>query len=126
MIQFAVIDIGVLLGYVKFNLSFYNKIGKRVITKGGELGMDKQNLQSEGLKSKVELKKPVKSSTLKCGKRTYFFDVNLASNNKKYLKITESRFVEEGQDRKRNSFILFPEDAINFQSRLTEIVSHLS
>lgn len=75
---------------------------------------------------KTEVKKPVKTSMLKCGKRTYFFDVNLASNNKKYLKITESKFEGEGQERKRNSFLLFPEDAVNFQSRLNEIVEHLA
>lgn len=77
-------------------------------------------------KKQTEVRKPVQSSVLKCGKRTYFFDVNLASNNKKYLKISESRFVSDGQDRKRNTFILFPEDAQNFQGRLNEIVSHLS
>ena len=73
-----------------------------------------------------QFKKPVKSSILKCGKRTFFFDINLASNNKKYLKITESRFVEEGQDRKRNSFILFPEDILNFKGRFEEIVGYLT
>ncbi len=73
----------------------------------------------------MEKRQPVKSSTLKCGKRTYFFDVNLSSNNRRYLKITESQFVAEGQDRKRNTFLLFPEDAQNFQTRLTEIMSHL-
>ncbi len=71
-------------------------------------------------------KKPVQSSVLKCGKRTFFFDVNLASNNKKYLKITESRFVAEGEDRKRNTFLLFQDDVLNFQERLNEIVKHLS
>lgn len=69
---------------------------------------------------KIE-RKMVKSSTLKCGKRTFFFDVNLASNNKKYLKITESSFIGEGSERKRNSFLLFGEDVPNFQERLTEI-----
>lgn len=83
--------------------------------------MDKENSKTNGSK-----REPVKSSTLKCGKRTYFFDVNLASNNKKYLKITESRFVEEGQDRKRNSFILFGDDVQNFQSRLGEAIGYLS
>lgn len=72
-----------------------------------------------------QIKKPVKSSILKCGRRTFFFDVNLASNNKKYLKITESRFIEEGQDRKRNSFILFPDDIQNFKGRFEEIIGHL-
>lgn len=76
--------------------------------------------------SKLQLKKPVKSSILKCGKRTYFFDVNLASNNKRYLKITESRFEGEGQDRKRNSMILFPDDVLNFQSRLDEAIGYVN
>jgi hypothetical protein len=68
----------------------------------------------------------VKSLMLKCGKRTYFFDVNLSANNKKYLKITETRMADEGEDRKRNSFILFPSDMSNFQQRLTEVVEHLN
>ena len=76
--------------------------------------------------SKLQIQKPVKSSILKCGKRTYFFDVNLASNNKRYLKITESKFVEEGQDRKRNSFILFGDDVQNFQSRLNEAIGYVN
>jgi len=73
-----------------------------------------------------EIRKPIQSSSLKCGKRTFFFDVNLASNNKRYLKITESRFVEEGQERKRNSFILFPEDVLNFQQRVEEVKGYLT
>ena len=83
--------------------------------------MDKQNEESN-----VVRKPPLKSSTLKCGKRTYFFDVNLAKTNKRYLKITESRFEGEGEERKRSSFVLFPEDAQNFQQRLTEAVGYLA
>lgn len=82
--------------------------------------MDNTNERSE------EIKQPVKSSVLKCGKRTYFFDVNLASNNKRYLKITESRFEGEGQDRKRNSMILFGDDVLNFQSRLDEAIGYVN
>ena len=73
-----------------------------------------------------EIRKPVKSSVLKCGRRTFFFDVNLASNNKKYLKITESAFVGENGERKRNTFLLFQEDVPNFRERLNEIVGHLA
>ena len=40
----------------------------------------------------------IKSSVLKMGAKTIFFDVNLAANDKKYLKITESRFAGEGND----------------------------
>ena len=73
-----------------------------------------------------QIRKPVKSSILKCGKRTFFFDVHLASNNKKYLKITESAFVGENGERKRNTFLLFKEDVPNFQERLNEIAEHIA
>ena len=59
--------------------------------------------------------KSVKTSMLKCGKRTYFFDINLASNNKRYLRVTESRFQEEEKDRIRK-----------FQDNLKEAVGYLA
>ena len=68
----------------------------------------------------------VKSSKFRIGKRTFFFDVNLASNDKKYLKVTESRFVEEGKDRVRNSVVLFPEDIVDFQNNLKEMAGFLN
>lgn len=68
----------------------------------------------------------VKSSKFRIGKRTFFFDVNLASNNAKYLRVTESRFVEEGKDRIRNSVVLFAEDVKDFQKSLKEMVSYLN
>lgn len=68
----------------------------------------------------------VKSSMLRAGSRTYFFDVNVASNNKKYLRVTESRFVEEGKDRIRNSVVLFPEDIQEFQKNFKEMISYLN
>lgn len=71
-------------------------------------------------------KKPIKSSTVKCGKRTYFFDVQVASNNNKYLKITESQFLGEGTERKRNSFILFPDDIQNFEGIFKEMAGYLA
>ncbi len=70
-------------------------------------------------------KNTVKSSMLRAGKKTYFFDVKLASNNKKYLKITESSFEGEGKERKYNSFLMFPETVVDFQQRLEEISNHL-
>lgn len=68
----------------------------------------------------------VSSSSLRCGKRTYFFDIKLSQNNKKYLKITESTFEGEGSPRKYNSFFMFPEDVVNFQTRLNEMVEKLN
>jgi hypothetical protein len=70
-------------------------------------------------------KQPVKSSVLKCGNRTFFFDIYPASNGSKYLKITESSFLGEGQERKRNTFLLFSGDLNNFQTRLTELSADL-
>ena len=68
----------------------------------------------------------VKSSTFRISKKTFFFDVNLAANDKRYLKITESRFVEEGKDRIRNSFVLFPEEIGDFTKNLKEMVGYLN
>ncbi|MDO8261210.1 MAG: DUF3276 family protein [Candidatus Magasanikbacteria bacterium] len=68
----------------------------------------------------------VKSSTFRIGKKTFFFDVNLAANDKMYLKITESRFVEEGKDRIRNSFVLFPEEITEFEKNLNEMIGYLN
>ena len=38
-------------------------------------------------------KESIKSSILKMGKQTIFFDVNVAKNNRKYLKISESHYA---------------------------------
>ncbi len=63
----------------------------------------------------MEAKKQDKNSQiLKCGKRTYFFDVKEASNGNKYLKISESAFIKEGEPRKRNTFILFKDNVKEF------------
>lgn len=74
---------------------------------------------------KDTVKSSIKSSKFRNGARTFFFDVNLASNNKKYLKITESRYVGEGEDRVRNSVVLFPENIQDFQKSLKEIIKVL-
>jgi len=61
----------------------------------------------------------IKSSHIRFGKRTYFFDINQKpGSEKKYLRITESQFQGEGKERKYNSFILFPEDVEEFQQNL--------
>lgn len=63
----------------------------------------------------------VKSEMIRCGKRTYFFDVKLASNNDRYLKITETRLIEEGEPRKRNNIMIFPEDNDRFKSTFNQV-----
>jgi len=74
----------------------------------------------EGMKNST-----VKSSNFRIGKRTFFFDVNIASNDSKYLRVTESRFIEEGKDRIRNSVVLFPEDVKDFQKSLKAMIGYL-
>lgn len=65
--------------------------------------------------------KSIKSEMIRCGKRTYFFDVKVASNNDRYLKITETRLVAEGEPRKRNMIMVFPEDINRFKSVLNQV-----
>jgi hypothetical protein len=78
------------------------------------------------METSASIRKGVKSSKFRIGKRTFFFDVNTASNSKNYLKITESRFIEDGKDRIRNSVVLFPEDIQDFQKNLKDMVSYLN
>lgn len=68
----------------------------------------------------------IKSSHFRIGAKTFFFDVNVASNNKKYLKITESRFTGEDKDRVRNSVVIFPENIQDFQKNLKDMVGYLA
>jgi hypothetical protein len=67
----------------------------------------------------------IKSTHIRFGARTYFFDVNQAENNKKYLKITESKFNGEGKERTYNSFFLLPDDIKEFQRSLLEVSASL-
>lgn len=66
----------------------------------------------------------IKSSHVRFGRRTYFFDVQ-QSNERKYLKITEARFMGEGKDRVYNSFLLFPDNIENFQKNLADAANYL-
>ena len=70
-------------------------------------------------------KNRVKSSILKAQGKTFFFDVNVAEGDRKYLKITESRFMGEGKDHVRNSVVLFADNVDAFQNSLREISAYL-
>lgn len=58
---------------------------------------------------------------VRAGKRTYFFDVKQAKTGEKYLVITESRLVGQGQDHKRSTIMVFADAIDNFTEKLTEI-----
>jgi hypothetical protein len=49
----------------------------------------------------------------------------VTAQGEKYLKITESKFVEEGKPRIYNSFILLPENVTEFQKGLFEAAVEL-
>lgn len=68
--------------------------------------------------------KKIKTSFIRFGRRSYFFDV-LESGEKKYLKITESKWMGEGKDRVYNSFLLFPNNVKDFQKNLADMANSL-
>ncbi len=63
------------------------------------------------------------SKTLKCGRRTYFFDIKTAKTGGKYLKVTESRLEEENK-RRRSNIIIFEEDFSEFKKVVEEVTNH--
>ncbi len=65
-----------------------------------------------------KIQKNIDTKTLKFGKRTYFFDVKEASNGNKYVRVTESRFIKEGEPWRRNTITLFKDDAVEFLKML--------
>jgi len=66
-------------------------------------------------------KPKISGQILKLKGKTIFFDIYEAKNKSQYLKITESRFVKEGEPYKRSSIILFKEDLEKFKDELSKI-----
>jgi hypothetical protein len=94
------------LGQYKYPLDIRRGIGKR----------------GKGVKRMADSES---SKTVKSGSKTYFFDIKETKEGKNYLVITESRFKGEGQDRERNSIVVFPEDADNFSAAVSEMTAKL-
>ena len=65
------------------------------------------------------------SQQIRAGSRTYFIDVEQTKEGKPFLRLTESRFKGEGEERERSSIILFPESAEEFAAAVTEMVAKL-
>jgi hypothetical protein len=59
-------------------------------------------------------------STLRAGKRTYFFDVKKASTGKLYLDINESKKKSDGTF-ERHSVMVFNDDIKQFKNEIVEI-----
>ncbi len=58
-------------------------------------------------------------SMVKAGRRTYFFSVKEASNNRKYLTVTESKLVEKDKF-DRFSIMVFQDKMEEFMKALQE------
>ncbi|MCC7203421.1 MAG: DUF3276 family protein [Nitrospirae bacterium] len=56
---------------------------------------------------------------IRAGRRTYFFDVREARNNKRFMIIAESTRSDDGTFN-RSSVIVFPDDVENFLTAFSE------
>ena len=66
------------------------------------------------------------SRQIRAGSRTYFVDLEQTKEGKRYLRITESRYKGEGEERERSSLIVFPEDAQAFAEAIGELTAQLA
>ncbi len=73
-----------------------------------------------------EQHKSLKSEMIKSGKRTYFLDILKSAKGDKYLKITETRFIDDKQPRQRNSIIIFNQDLENFKKSLNNLFDFIA
>ena len=64
------------------------------------------------------------TKTVRGGGRTYFFDLRESKNGNKYVQVTETRKGQDGQS-VRNTLFLFPDQAEEFQSALSEIIEQV-
>ena len=65
------------------------------------------------------------SKQVRAGKRTYFIDVETTKEAKRYLRITESRYKGESQERQRSSIVIFPEEVSDFVIAVSEMAAKL-
>ena len=66
----------------------------------------------------------VNSTSVKIGKRTYFFDVKATANGDYYLVMTESRRIQDGSFEKHKIF-LYKEDFYKFTQAYDEVMSFM-
>jgi len=70
------------------------------------------------------------STSVKAGKRTYFFDVKATRNNELYITITERKrkFIEKtgGFEIEKHKIFLYPEDFENFMNGFNEALKYVS
>ena len=89
------------------------------------LGVRKAGRVRKGVNRMAKDRKKGESIMIKDGSRTYFIDVEKMSDGKPYLKITESRYKGEKEERKRNDVIVFPEKAEAFAKAVSQMAAKL-
>ncbi len=70
--------------------------------------------------------KKERSRTVKAGSKTYFFDLKETREGKPYLVITESRFKGEGEERERQTIVVFQESAQKFSEAVSDMAGKLA
>jgi len=75
-------------------------------------------------------KNEILSKSIRCGKRTYFFDLKTSKNNDFYLTITESkrRFNETNGTffYEKHKLFLLQEDLESFHTELSKMIEYLN
>ena len=64
------------------------------------------------------------STRVSAGRRTYFFDVKSAKNDKPFLKITQSEI--NGEEKKKSYLNVFESEISNFHQALNEAVDFIT
>lgn len=78
-------------------------------------------------KGVIGLKSERESVTIKATGRVYFLDIKETREGSPYLVITESRSKKgEGNERERNSIVIFQENARDFADAVTEMLAQIS
>jgi hypothetical protein len=65
------------------------------------------------------------STKVSAGRRTFFFDVKSAKNEKPYIKITESSISKDGE-KKKNYMTIFDNELEDFKQAVEQVVGFVN
>lgn len=65
------------------------------------------------------------STKVSAGRRTFFFDVKSAKNEKPYIKITESSISKDGE-KKKNYMTIFDNELADFKQAVEQVVGFVN
>ena len=104
------------------------RLATELLVRLNQLGEYKHPLDvRKGRKGVVNMvERQENSKTVKAGSKTYFFDIKETKEGKPFLLITESRYKGEGEERERNSIIVFQDNAQEFTEAVTQMNEKLN